>query len=215
MAEAMNGPVSHCPWCSAALPDAAAAVCPSCGAALAATTAEGEIKGVTTLDTEAILRARSEVSRPRSRILSFITGEVVPETGDGPASPESLAPPPDEVRREMLRLQLEAERADLAAETVALKSDELAKRGIHLSEIGGDEAVLAQPAVAPAEGEAEAGPAAEGAAGAPAATAPSTEALTAAMALPAATALPGPTAAPPAVPPAAEPPAGEEPPAPA
>src|SRR4051794_25144339 len=144
MAEAMSGPAASCPWCSAPLADPAAERCPSCGAALASTGGEGDIKGVTTLDTEAILRARSEVARPRSRILSFITGEVAPETG-GPASPESLAPPPDDVRREMLRLQLEAERADLTAETVALKSDELAKIGIPLSQLGVDEASFAQP----------------------------------------------------------------------
>jgi len=155
MAEAMSGPAALCPWCSAPLPDAAVERCPNCGAALAATGAEGEIKGVTTLDTEAILRARSDVARPRSRILSFITGEIVPETG-GPASPESLAPPPDDVRREMLRLQLEAERADLAAETVAMKSDELAKIGIPLSQLGVDESALSEPAgAAPAPGEAE------------------------------------------------------------
>ena len=169
MAEAMSGPAALCPWCSAPLPDAAVERCPNCGAALAAT-GEGEIKGVTTLDTEAILRARADVARPRSRILSFITGEVPTETG-APASPESLAPPPDEVRREMLRLQIEAERADLAAETVALKSDELAKIGIPLSQLGVDEASLAQPAggaAPPAVGEqapfASAGPDAQPAA---------------------------------------------------
>jgi hypothetical protein len=193
MAESMSGPVSQCPWCSAPLPDPAVERCPSCGAHLAGTGPEGEIKGVTTLDTEAILRARSEVSRPRSRILSFITGEVVPETGEGPASPESLAPPPDDVRREMLRLQLEAERADLAAETVALKSDELAKRGIHLSEIGGDESVLALPASAPAEGEAGRGQVPAGAADV--VPAPSADALPAATPLPASTALPATPAA--------------------
>ena len=59
---------------------------------------------------------------------------------------------PDEVRREMLRLQIEAERADLVAEAVALKSDELARRGIHLSDLAegevpdaGDEAAPGGP----------------------------------------------------------------------
>src|SRR3954454_9617573 len=145
MAEPMSGPETHCPWCSAPLADPTVERCPSCGSALPVTGPEGEIKGVTTIDTEAILRARSDVARPRSRILSFITGEVTTETG-GSASPESLAPPPDEVRREMLRLQLEAERADLAAETVALKSDELAKIGIPLAQLGVDGATLARPA---------------------------------------------------------------------
>lgn len=137
MAEPMNGPSARCPWCSEPLPDATAETCPSCQATLtAAPGAEGDIKGVTTLDTEAILRARSEVARPprNNRFLSFITGEV-PVDSSTPADPEVFAPPPDEVRREMLRLQLEAEQADRVAETVALKADELARIGIPLSEL--------------------------------------------------------------------------------
>jgi hypothetical protein len=103
---------------------------------VAAPDAPGEIKGVTTLDTEAILRARSELSRPRSnRFLSFITGEMPVET-DVPADPASFARPDGAVRREMLRLQIEAETADLQAESIALKADELARRGIHLSALG-------------------------------------------------------------------------------
>ena len=151
MADAMSDPVNHCPWCSAPLPDPTVERCPSCDAVLASATAEGEIRGVTTLDPEAILRARTEVARPRNRILSFITGDVGADAGE-PANPESLAPPPDEVRREMLRLQLEAERADLTAETVALKADELVEKGIPLSQLGGDEP--AAPAVEAATAEA-------------------------------------------------------------
>ncbi len=98
--------------------------------------AGGDIKGVTTLDTEAILRARSDLSRPRSnRLLSFITGEVAQEP-PSPANPDSIAPPDDAVRLEMLRLRLAAETADLEAEAVALKADELARRGVHLSQLG-------------------------------------------------------------------------------
>ena len=151
MADAMSGPVNVCPWCSAPLPDPTVERCPSCDAVLTSATAEGDIRGVTTLDPEAILRARADVARPRNRILSFITGEVGADTG-APTNPESLAPPPDEVRREMLRLQLEAERADLTAETVALKSDELVELGIPLSQLAADEAAppeVVAPAVAP------------------------------------------------------------------
>lgn len=138
MADQMSGPITRCPWCSAELPAPDADRCPSCGATLnSATGTEPQLPGVTTLDAEAILKARSEVSRPRSRILSFITGEV-PVEADDSAEAASIAPPSDEVRREMLRLQLEAERADLEAETVALKADALAQRGIHVSQLGGD-----------------------------------------------------------------------------
>ena len=137
MADPMSDPITHCPWCSVLLPEPGVEQCPSCGAALTAVPdSPAEIKGVTTLDTEAILRARSEVSKPRyNRLLSFITGEVPVDTST-PAAAEVFAPPPDDVRREMLRLQMEAERADLVAETVALKADELARLGIHVSELG-------------------------------------------------------------------------------
>ncbi len=144
MADPMNGPNTRCPWCSASLPDPTVEKCPSCAATLVgAPGSDGEIRGVTTLDTEAILRARADIARPRSGILSFITGNSMSDTGSGPANPESLAPPAAEVRREMVRLQLEAERADLTAETVALKADVLAQRGIHVSQLGdsGTEAV--------------------------------------------------------------------------
>lgn len=139
MAESMSGTTARCPWCSAELAAPGADRCSACGAALGGSGApEPEIRGVTTLDPEAILRARSEISRPRSRILSFITGEPAHEA-PGPASAASLAPPPAEVRREILRLQHQAERADLEAETVALKADVLAQRGIHVSQLGGAE----------------------------------------------------------------------------
>ncbi len=135
MADAMSGPITRCPWCSAALPAPDVERCPACGATLtSATGTEPQLPGVTTLDAEAIIRGRSEVPRPRNRILSFITGEVAVEAGD-PAEAASFAPPSDDVRREMLRLKIEAERADLEAETVALKSDVLAQQGIHVSQI--------------------------------------------------------------------------------
>ena len=86
MADPMTGPAPHCQWCSALLPAADLPTCPSCGATLTSTTGGEEIKGVTTLDPEAILRARSEVARPRSRLLSFITGEQPVEVG-GPVRP--------------------------------------------------------------------------------------------------------------------------------
>jgi hypothetical protein len=138
MADPMTGPITSCPWCSAPLSDPGAESCPTCGATLVSQTggADPEIKGVTTLDPEAILRARAAVARPKSRLFSFITGESAAETGS-PASPESLARPPAEVRREMLRLELEAQQAELEAESVALKSDVIARQGIHVSQLGG------------------------------------------------------------------------------
>jgi hypothetical protein len=140
MADPTTGTTPRCQWCSAPLPAADLETCPSCGATLSSAPDTGEIRGVTTLDTEAILRSRSEASRPRSRLLSFITGEEPVELG-GPEEAESLAPPDDAVRREMLRLQLEAERADLEAESIANKTDVVLDEGIDLAALGtaGDE----------------------------------------------------------------------------
>lgn len=132
----MTGSEIRCPWCSAVLPEPEAETCPSCGAQLVtASGTEPNLPGVTALDPEAILRARSDAGRSRGGILGFLTGRDLPEP-TGTESAESLAPPADDVRREMLRLQLEAEQADAVAETVALKSDVLADKGIHLDELG-------------------------------------------------------------------------------
>src|SRR6478735_1411140 len=132
MADPMTGPAPRCQWCSAPLPSADLPTCPSCGAALTSMTNGEEIRGVTTLDPEAILRARSEAPRSRNRLLSFITGDIPVEVG-GPAEAESLAPPDDAVRLEMRRLEMAAERADLEAETVAMKTDAVLEQGIDLA----------------------------------------------------------------------------------
>lgn len=132
----MTGPAPRCQWCSALLPANDLETCPACGATLtSAAGVEPDIKGVTMLDPEAILRARAEVARPRSRLLSFITGETPVETG-APGDAEALAAPDDAVRREMLRLELEAERADLEAEAVALKTEAVVEQGIDLASLG-------------------------------------------------------------------------------
>lgn len=145
---------NRCPWCSAALPDPAAERCPECGAQLITESGtEPNLPGVTALDPEAILRARSEAGRSRGGLLGFLTGRDLPEP-TGTESAESLAPPDDAVRREMLRLQLEAEQADAVAESVALKSDVLAERGMHLDELN----AIEEQAEAVYEAEAEGRP---------------------------------------------------------
>jgi hypothetical protein len=143
----MTDATPRCPWCSAALPPGAHESCPSCGATLTNPTgAEPDIKGVTSLDPLAIIQARADVARPRNRIMSFITGEA-PGENETTANPESLAPPDLAVRREIRRLEIEAERADLEAETVALKTDVVVELGIPLSQLGGADADLAQAAM--------------------------------------------------------------------
>lgn len=75
--------------------------------------------GVTTLDAEAIVRARASVSRPGLGLgwVGDLTGR---DSSSGPVPRESVAPPSEAVRREMQRLALQAEIADLEAETQAL-----------------------------------------------------------------------------------------------
>jgi hypothetical protein len=110
---------SVCPWCSATYtgePD----TCPSCGAALAVDPAtDPALPGLTAIDAAAIVRAKTPVARPRSRLLSWISGEYPDDTPTA-AEAGALAPPDAEVRREMLRLALEAEVANLQAEADAL-----------------------------------------------------------------------------------------------
>ena len=133
----MTGTAPRCPWCSAPLPAADLETCPSCGATLAVRPAtRRDIKGVTTLDTEAILRPRATSSRPRSRLLSFITGEAPVELGRSEEARSRSPPPDDAVRREMLRLQLEAERADLEAESSRSRPTSCSTRGIDLATLG-------------------------------------------------------------------------------
>src|SRR5512144_3185567 len=142
-------PVSGvCPWCSAALtPDAT--VCPSCGANLVA---EGDpsVPGVTAIDAAALVRSKA-TPQPRNRLLSWISGE---DQADVPSKAEAqaVAPPDDEVRREILRLELEAHVANLRAEADAIRAEAVAEgRTIDLPRVG---ATGASDADAPAEDEA-------------------------------------------------------------
>ena len=90
------------------------------GAALAVDpTTDAALPGLTTIDAAAIVRAKTPVARPRSRCLSWISGEYPDETPSA-ADAGALAPPDADVRREMLRLALEAEVANLQAEADAL-----------------------------------------------------------------------------------------------
>lgn len=105
---------SICPWCSTPLPAGAVETCPSCGAQLVPDT-DAPVPGVTAIDPEAIVRAAHQPTpQRRSRLLSWISGEY--DAGEEPVPPGSVAPPDPAVRREMLRLEIEAEVANLQAE---------------------------------------------------------------------------------------------------
>ncbi|HET7168175.1 MAG TPA: hypothetical protein VFI69_03160 [Candidatus Limnocylindrales bacterium] len=77
---------------------------------------------MTAIDTAAIVRAKTPVARPRNRLLSWISGDY-PDEAATAAEVGALAPPDQEVRREMLRLELEAEVANLQAEADALRAE--------------------------------------------------------------------------------------------
>ena len=113
----------HCPWCSAALPTTDLEECPSCKATLTSTgTSEASLPGVTAIDHEALLRTNREPRPQRNRILSWLSGEYVDEN-EGPTQPEAVAPPDLAVRREILRLEIEAEIADKQAEADSIMAD--------------------------------------------------------------------------------------------
>jgi hypothetical protein len=112
--------VEHCPWCSAEIAPALSN-CPACGATLQGDV-DAALPGVTALDQEALLRAGRQAPKKTSRLFSWISGDY-DDSSDAPAPPGSLAPPPLEVRREMLRLEIEAETASLQHETDALAAE--------------------------------------------------------------------------------------------
>ncbi len=110
----------RCPWCSGVLASAEDAVCPSCGATLTSQ-AEPQIPGLTMV----VAAPSTRPGRPqkRSRLLQWLSGEPAEEAA-APGARGSLAPPPDEVRREIRRLELEAQLRNTAAEASALAAQE-------------------------------------------------------------------------------------------
>jgi hypothetical protein len=115
---------SVCPWCSTSVTPETA-ICPSCGAILIAEE-ERDLPGVTAVDL-AVLRGEKKPPG-RSRLLSWISGEYPDE--DAPATvtdSQALAPPDPAVQREILRLEIEAELANLQAEADALRSEAAAE----------------------------------------------------------------------------------------
>ena len=143
MAEEIAASGSTCPWCSASLPDAAVEECPSCGAHLVPES-DAQVPGVTAIDAEAIVRAARQPTSPRrNRLLSWISGEYDGDA-EAPVTRGSLSPPDLAVRREMLRLELAAEVANLQGEA-----------GLVMAEAADAEGAPDAVEVADAEGAAE------------------------------------------------------------
>jgi hypothetical protein len=140
-------PAPHCNWCSAPLPSDHEETCPSCGATLLGD-GDTSVPGLTAIDAEAILRsARAAKAKPRSRLLGWISGEYDEAAGSTTASPGSLAPPPADVRREMLRLELQAQVANAQAEVESMAADEAVEHNRSLAARSVDEAAPAPDAV--------------------------------------------------------------------
>ena len=136
-------PVQRCNWCSAPLPSDHEVTCPSCGATLLGA-GETSVPGLTAIDAEAILRnARAGKAKPRSRLLGWISGDYDESAAGSTASPGSLDPPSGDVRREMLRLELEAQVANAQAEVESLAADAALEEGRSLAP--GDAADAAIP----------------------------------------------------------------------
>jgi hypothetical protein len=102
-----------CPWCSATVP-VEASTCPSCGASLR-DAAEGEVLGVTQVDPAAVVRTKGIKTR---RLASWLGAD--PQ--DDEESAGKVEPPTDEVRQEMLRLELAAIDAELEAKRIAAEA---------------------------------------------------------------------------------------------
>jgi hypothetical protein len=101
---------ARCPWCSSPVSGDPVA-CPSCGATLREE-APAEIPGVTQIDPAATTVTRP-AAQPRG-LIGWLSGDYEPtDTADERAS---VGPPSEAVRQEMLRLEMEAIRAELAAE---------------------------------------------------------------------------------------------------
>ena len=111
-----TGESATCPWCSATIP-AEAARCPSCGAALR-DGADGDVLGVTQVD----LAATSRLARlkPPGRIAMLLGAE---RTTDDPELSGRIEPPSEEVRKEMLRLELAAIDAEIEAKNAQLEAE--------------------------------------------------------------------------------------------
>ena len=105
-----------CPWCSAAVP-IDASKCPSCGAALR-DAADGDVAGVTQVNVAATSRLAR--MKPPGRIAMWLGAE---RTTDNPALAGKIEPPSEEVRKEMLRLELEAIEAEIAAKNAQLEAE--------------------------------------------------------------------------------------------
>lgn len=163
MDDATGGVTPRCPWCSAELTPKASS-CPSCGATLTAE-AEPQIPGVTTVAGATASRF-PKPPRP-NRLMRWISGEPGDADDGEPAGPASsagsLEPPPTDVRREIRRLEIEAQLTNLTAEASAIAADDALQASAANDEAAADTALrVARDARAVAEAIDRAEPPADG-----------------------------------------------------
>ena len=125
-------PAPRCIWCSAVLPSDHEEVCPSCGATLIGD-GETSVPGLTAIDAEAILRSARSKPKPRGGLLGWISGDSDDGLNETAAAPGSLEPPSADVRREMLRLELQAQVANAQAEVESMAADAAVEEGRSLA----------------------------------------------------------------------------------
>jgi hypothetical protein len=153
------GLTASCPWCSQPLRVPDAPECPSCGAHLLGGE-DVEVPGVTAID-PALARMAAAPVKVKRTFGSLLVGddsEIPPPTE---AEMPALARPDADVRREMLRLEMEARLAELQADARMLEAEghpvTVAIPGLAAD----DRFDEAEPAAAPASGAEPAPPPAE------------------------------------------------------
>jgi hypothetical protein len=137
------GETSTCPWCSAQVA-VDVSRCPACGAALR-DAVDDEVPGVTQVDPSATSRLAR--LKPPGRIAMWLGAE---RTTENPELSGRIEPPSDDVRKEMLRLELAAIDAEIEAKTT------LAEAQRNLPPEDGSEGVARTPAPAEAPADASA-----------------------------------------------------------
>ena len=137
---AAEAPAPRCPWCSAELTSSDLSSCPSCGASLQSE-GEPQVPGVTAIDPVAVIEGSREPRRPRNRLLAWLSGDT--EEPGPVGNRDALAPPDPAVRREMLRLQMEAELTSLSAEAEAIAADEAVEAAAEGDQAGAQSAIQA------------------------------------------------------------------------
>jgi hypothetical protein len=116
-AKKAGGESATCSWCSAVVP-AEAATCPSCGAAHR-DAVDGDVLGVTQVDLAATSRLARMTKQP-GRLAVWLGAE---RTTENPELAGHIEPPSEEVRQEMLRLELAAIDAEIEAKRQAAEAN--------------------------------------------------------------------------------------------